>query len=55
MKNYGYEFVDTSILDIATIRQQTTNLLGEVSSKIVWSKQIADVLGGAPGSNDRYK
>ena len=55
MKNYGYEFVDTSILDIATIRRQTTNLLGEVSSKIVWSKQIADVLGGAPGSNDRYK
>lgn len=54
MKNYGYEFVDPSILDIFAIREHATNIVGEVKSKIIWSKQIGDILGGVAGSNDRY-
>ena len=53
-QNYGYNYVSKSMLDIDRIKEENTIKNGDVESVIVWKKQIADILGGVPGSNNRY-
>lgn len=54
MKNYGWELVDT---DIINIHKYTDMLIEDygfaLESNIIWNKKIAAVLGCEPGSNNR--
>lgn len=54
MKNYGWESSTVALTNKTAKSLELMELFGRTTSQISWEKQIADVLGGEPGINDKY-
>lgn len=54
MKSYGFEGIMRDIMNDRMYDKVCVEEFGEVTPTIIWNNKMAEVLGGSPGSNDRY-
>ena len=53
LRSYGWEGLQLDVFNIHDYSADLTNRFGTTINRITWNNKIADVLGSAPGSNDK--
>ena len=54
MKYYGWEGLPNSIVPVVKYTNELLIKYNRTISTITWNTKIAEVLGGLPGTNDKY-
>lgn len=54
MKNYGWDMVHPDIISLPKYLSKIIDKTGTSNARIIWGQQIANAMGGEPGSNDRH-
>lgn len=54
MKSYGWDFINPLVINYNPYLKNLYSKLGTTSSSVTWNKQIADVIGNVPGTNNSY-
>jgi hypothetical protein len=54
MRSFGWEYVNLKWFDRMKYKTDLIKMCGEDKPIVKWGKKIAEVLGGEPGSNDKF-